>query len=159
MKPKITAEALFQRIQAAWDHARKGHALPRRHDIDAVKIGALLPYVGLIDVIHGERIDLRYRLVGAQTTQSFGFNLTGHLHSKLSDPTMPTKFYDTCVRCVRTAAIQSLEIENGRNRKDLPFQVRARIWPLSDDGQTVTGLLGGAMFETPSPGELEARKS
>ena len=105
MKPKITADELFQRVQAAWDNARKDGALPRRQDIDAVKIGALLPYVGLIDVVPGERIDLRYRLVGAQTTQSYGFNLTGHFHSNLSKPTMPSRFYDACIRCVNTGAV------------------------------------------------------
>ena len=158
MKPKITSDELFQRIQAAWDDARRDRTLPRRQDIDAIKIGALLPYVGLIDVIPGERIDLRYRLVGAQTTRSYGFNLTGHFHSNLAKPTMPTRLYDTCMRCGETATVQSLEIENGRNRKDLPFQVQARIWPLSDDGNTVTGLLGGAMFETPNPGELDTQR-
>src|SRR5258706_4794247 len=159
MKQKITSDELFHRIQAAWDDARKDRPLPRRQDIDAVKIGALLPYVGLIDVIPGERIDLRYRLVGAQTTQRYGFDLTGHFHSNLTKPTMPTRFYDTCMRCVDTGTVQSLEIENGRNRKDLPFQVQARIWPLSDDGHTVTGLLGGAMFETLDPAELAAQKT
>ena len=150
--PKVTTAELFDRIQTAWDHARQGRAMPRRQDIDAVKVGALLPYVGLIDVIHGEQIDLRYRLVGAQTTQSYGFNLTGHVHSQLiTGRNLPNQFYVACQRCVETRQIQTIEIADGRNRKDLPFQVVARIWPLSDDGETVTCLLGGAVFQTPEP--------
>ncbi len=130
--------------------------MPRRQDIDAVKLGALLPYVGLIDIIHGERIDLRYRLIGAQTTQSYGFNLTGHVHSELAaGRNLPTQFFDACQRCVDTRQVQTIEIANGRNRKDLPFQVTARIWPLSDDGETVTCLLGGAVFQTPDPAAAE----
>jgi hypothetical protein len=126
--------------------------MPRRQDIDAVKLGAFLPYVGLIDIIQGERIDMRYRLVGAQTTQSYGFNLTGHFHSELAGGRdLPTQFYAACQRCVETRQIQTIEISNGRNRKDLPFRVTARIWPLSDDGEMVTCLLGGAIFQTPDP--------
>ncbi|MBI1209829.1 MAG: PAS domain-containing protein [Alphaproteobacteria bacterium] len=149
---QVTPETLFERLQATWDNARHGRTMPRRQDIDAVKLGGLLPYVGLIDVIHGEQIDLRYRLVGAQTTQSFGFNLTGHAHSELTAGRgLTTHFYDACKRCVETRQPQTIEIKDGRNRKDLPFSVSARIWPLSDDDDKVTCLLGGAIFQTPEP--------
>jgi hypothetical protein len=154
MTPKITAEALFAGVQTAWDDARGERAMPRRQDIDAAKIGALLPYVGLIDVLHGERIDLRYRLVGGQTTQSFGFNLTGHVHSELSNPDVPTRFYAMCMDCVESGTVQTLTIEEGCNYNKLPFGVLARIWPLSDDGKMVTGLLGGALFRLIEPGPL-----
>lgn len=156
MKPtKVSPDALFERVQAVWDHARQDRPMPRRQQIDAVKLGALLPYVGLIDVIHGEAIDLRYRLVGAQTTQSFGLNLTGHLHSALTEGrTVPSRFYEACRRCVETHAPQTIEITDGRNRKDLPFQVTARVWPLSEDGTTVTCLLGGAIFRTLDPASM-----
>jgi hypothetical protein len=129
--------------------------MPRRQDIDAVKFGAFLPYVGLIDILHGESIDLRYRLVGDQTTLSYGFNLTGHSHSELiSGKNLPTRFYAACQRCVDTREPQTIEIADGRNRKNLPFQVTARIWPLSDDGETVNCLLGGAVFQTLDPSKM-----
>jgi hypothetical protein len=154
--PKVTTDELFGRIQSAWDDARRERAMPRRQDIDAVKLGALLPFVGLIDVVQGERIDLRYRLVGAQTTQSFGFNLTGHIHSHLATRRDgPTTFYDACQRCVETRQVQTIEIASARNAKDLPFQVTARIWPLSDDGEAVNCLLGGAIFQAPEPTTTE----
>ena len=159
-RAKVTPDALFERLQAAWDDARHGRPMPHRQDIDAVKLGTLLPYVGLIDVIQGEHIDLRYRLVGDQTTQSFGFNLTGHVHSQLSSGGhQPTLFYQACQRCVATREPQTIEIANGRTPKDLPFQVTARIWPLSDDGEKVTCLLGGAVFQTLEPASPEHDKS
>ena len=152
-RAKVTPDILFERVQTAWDDARNGRLMPRRQDIDAVKLGSLLPYVGLIDVIHtGNEIDLRYRLVGNQTTQSFGFNLTGHVHSQLSGGRhQPTHFYQACQRCVATRQPQTIEVANGRTPKDLPFQVTARIWPLSDDGEKVECLLGGAVFQTLEP--------
>lgn len=159
MKPKISAEDLFAVVQTTWDKARQDRAMPRRQDIDATTIGGLLPYVGLIDVLHGERIDLRYRLVGGQTTQSFGFNLTGHVHSKVSNIDLPSRFYETCLRCVSSRTAQSLTIDNGRNYKDLPFQVQARIWPLSDDGAKVDCLLGAALFNLPAPGSLDTERA
>jgi hypothetical protein len=151
----VTPEILFERVQAAWDHARHGRLMPRRQDIDAVKLGAFLPYVGLIDIIPGESIDLRYRLVGDQTTQSYGFNLTGHSHSELSSgKTFRTRFYEACQRCVDTREPQTVEITDARTPKNLPFQVTARIWPLSDDGATVNCLLGGAVFQTLDPSTI-----
>ena len=156
MRPNVTAEALFDTLEAAWNAARKDRALPRRQDIDAVKIGALLPYAGLIDIVPGATLDLRYRLVGARTTESYGINLTGQFHSKVTAPErMPTQFYEICRRCVETATPQTLEISNARNRKDLPFAVRARVWPLSDDGEHVTCLFGGALFRMPDPDDLD----
>jgi len=146
----VTREALFERVQAAWDHARDGRPMPRRQDIDAVKLGTFLPYVGLMDVIPGESLDLRYRLVGGQTTQSFGFDLTGHIHSEVTGE-QNSHFLAACRRCIETRLPQTLEIAQGRNKKDLPFQVTARIWPLSEDGTTVTGFLGGAVFRQLPP--------
>jgi len=151
LKTKVTPQTLFARVQAAWDSARRDRAMPRRQDIDAVKLGTFLPYVGLIDVVHGEQIDLRFRLVGDKTTQSFGFDLTGHLHSELSaGRNQDSQFYRLCQRCVETRQPQTLEIASARNPKDIPFQVTARIWPLSDDGEKVTCLLGGAVFNRPA---------
>lgn len=148
----VTPDVLFDRVQAAWDDARQGRAMPRRQDIDAVKLGTFLPYVGLIDVLHGEHIDLRYRLVGGQTTQHFGLDLTGHIHSEVTGEEFPrSRFLEACQRCIESRQPQTLDIAQGRNKKDIPFEVTARIWPLSDDGTTVTCLLGGAVFRTPAP--------
>ena len=159
MKPKFTADELFERVQGAWDDARGQRGMPPRQDIDAVKIGALLPYVGLIDVVHGERIDLRFRLVGGQTTLNYGLDLTGLMHSQRANPEVPSRFYETCVRCATSATTQSLIIENGRNHKQLPFKVEARIWPLSDDGHLVTGLLGAALFQFPDFSDAKPARS
>jgi len=153
MKPKIKAEELFAVVQAAWDSARGDRAMARRQDIDAIKIGGLLPYVGLIDVVHGERIDLRYRLVGAQTTQNFGLDLTGLFHSQHANPEVPSPWKDTCLRCIRNRSVETLTIEDGRNYKQLPFKVEARIWPLSDDDAIVDTLLGAALFQFPAFGD------
>lgn len=148
----VTPEVLFDRVQATWDDARKGRPMPRRQDIDAVKLGTFLPYVGLIDVLHGERVDLRYRLVGGQTTQHYGVDLTGLVHSQVTGEAFPqSRFLEACRQCIETRQPQTLDIAQGRNKKNLPFEVTARIWPLSDDGSTVSCLLGGAVFRTLNP--------
>ena len=43
---------------------------------------------------------------------------------------------------------QDIEHEFRNSNKTL-VKMRARVWPLSDDGELVTGLLGGGMFIEP----------
>jgi hypothetical protein len=54
-------------------------------------------------------------------------------------------FYDAYVRCVKTRAPQEM-IADFRNHNQTPCRARGRVWPLSDDGATVTGLLGGCIY-------------
>jgi hypothetical protein len=48
-----------------------------------------------------------------------------------------------------TRQAQSIE-HQFRNRNQTIVRMRARVWPLSDDSETVTGLLGGGMFLEPA---------
>jgi len=123
--------------------------LPRRTDINPVKLGAALQYVSLIDVVQCDPIDFRYRLLGQQLIKYFGHNITGDLHTQHSDRTSSTRpFYDAYVRCITTKAPQDIEAQY-RNHNMTMVRTKARVWPLSDDGTTVSGMLGGGVFLTP----------
>jgi hypothetical protein len=150
MKPRLTVEKLFELIEQAWRDACREGAMPRRTDIVPAKLKFCLPYVTLIDVVIGEPIDFRYRLLGQRVIEGFGGNITGGLHTQHADRTSPTRpFYDAYRRCVTTRQAQSIE-HQFRNRNRTIVRMRARVWPLSDDGETVTGLLGGGMFLEPA---------
>jgi hypothetical protein len=152
MKGRRTAEWLFQTLETAWHEARSARLMPRRKDISAGKLKSCLPYVTLIDVVHGDPIDFRYRLLGQKLIDGFGGNLTGTLHSEHADRSRPTwPFYDAYCRCVATQHAQSIEHEF-RNRNKTVVRMRTRVWPLADDGVTVTGLFGGGIFVEPTFG-------
>jgi hypothetical protein len=150
MKLHLTAERLFEQLEQVWRDACAGRAMPRRGEISPAKLKACLPYVTLIDVVQGDPIDFRYRLLGQKLIDGFGANLTGELHTGHADRSSPTwPFYDAYCRCVATQMAQSLE-HQFRNSNRTVVRMQARVWPLSDDGEKVTGLLGGGMFVEPA---------
>ncbi|MBP6013168.1 MAG: PAS domain-containing protein [Alphaproteobacteria bacterium] len=145
MKNNITPEQLFAKLDEAWTEARGPHALPRRADINPVKLGSALQYVSLLDVVPGNPPDFRYRLIGQQLIRAYGRNITGELHSANFEKAPVRPFYDAYVRCAATKAAQQMSADF-RNFNGTPCRAQARVWPLSDDGETVTGLLGGCLY-------------
>jgi hypothetical protein len=143
---RMTPDALLDQLHQAWTAARGQRAFPRRADIDPAVLRGALPYASLIDVVPGKRVDFRYRLLGQRLIEGFGQNITGALHSEFADKNLASwPLYDAYMRCVATGKPQDID-HAFRNRNQTPVHMRARVWPLSDDGKTVTGLLGGGMF-------------
>lgn len=150
MKRKVTPEKLFARLNEVWNEARGARRLPRRADINPVRLGSLLQYVSLIDVVPGEPVDFRYRLLGEQLIRAFGLNITGGLHTAHADTSSSTRpFYAAYVRCLSTREPQDIDAEF-RNHNKTVVRARARVWPLSEDDDTVTGLFGGGVFLPPT---------
>lgn len=143
---KMTPDTLLDQLDHAWANARGQRAFPRRADIDPAVLRGALPYASLIDVVPGERVDFRYRLLGQRLIEGFGQNISGGLHSEFADKNLASwPLYEAYKRCVATGQPQEID-HVFRNRNQTPVRMRARVWPLSDDGTTVTGLLGGGMF-------------
>jgi hypothetical protein len=150
MSQIVEPEKLFERIEAVWRQAHGSRSLPRRGDIDPAKLGGVLPHVALIDVIRDEPIDFRYRVVGQRLITAYGSNITGGTHRQLANPMRKEwPMYEALVRCVHTKLPQNIDV-GFRNRNQALLSARARVWPLSDDGETVTGLLGGCVFVAPT---------
>lgn len=150
MKTKTTPESLFEHIDAVWSEARGTRALPRRQDVDPAKLGTSLPWVYLVEVVTGEPLDFRYRIIGEQLTRGLGQNITGGLHTQHADPQAPEwPFYRAYLRCIESKRPQTIE-HSFRNMNQTPVSTLARVWPLSEDGVTVSALLGGCMFLSPN---------
>jgi hypothetical protein len=111
MKPQLTVEQLFEQIEQAWRDACGGRAMPRRADISPAKLKSCLPYVTLIDVVEGDPIDFRYRLLGQKLIDGFRSNITGGLHTQHADRTSSIwPFYDGYCRGKRRASSINLAI-------------------------------------------------
>ena len=142
----MIAEKLIEQLNQAWTTARGSRRWPQRAEVDPANLRGALAYASLIDVVPGEPLDFRYRLLGQRLIEGFGQNITGSLHSEFADKKRTTwPLYEAYKRCVTTGEPQDIDHEF-RNRNQTPVRVRARVWPLSDDGKTVTGLLGGGVF-------------
>ncbi len=150
MKQPMRVEHLVERVQAAWDDARGSRPMPRRSDIDPVKLGSTLQYVSVLDVVPGDPVDFRYRVMGQHLIKGYGVDLTGQLHTVIADRSRPAwPYYEAYVSCFTTKQPQALDIQT-RNRKKLVMQLLGKVWPLSDDGTTVTGILGAATYFVPA---------
>lgn len=149
LKQRVALKNILERVDAVWNRACGDRAMPRRVDIDPVQLGAALSHVSLLDVVPGDPIDFHYRVVGQQLIKGYGFDLTGHRHRAVADKSMTAwPFYDVYAACVTAKQPLPVEIRT-RNRLKLPVLVKGSVWPLSDDGTTVTGLLGAAMYFVP----------
>jgi len=149
MKQRRALAQILERVERVWNTARSDRSMPRRMDIDPVQLGAALSHVSLLDVVPGDPVDFRYRVIGQQLIKGYGFDLTGHQHRAVADKSMMAwPFYDVYIACVTSKQPQPVEIRT-RNRLKLPVHVQGSIWPLSEDGATVSGILGAAMYFAP----------
>jgi hypothetical protein len=72
-----------------WESLRRNGALPRRSEIDPVRIDPLvLPSIALVDVVAGAPRRFRYRLVGTQVAQIFGADYTGCYMDEIVPPAL-----------------------------------------------------------------------
>lgn len=150
MPQSVAPEKLFEKIEAVWRQAHGSRALPARGDINPAKLGNVLPNIALIDVVPSEPIDFRYRVVGQRLITAYGGNITGGTHRQFANPLRKEwPIFETFVRCMNTKLPQDIAAEF-RNRNQALLSARARVWPLSDDGEHVTGLLGGCVFGAPA---------
>ena len=146
----VAPEKLFEKIEAVWRQAHGSRTLPARSDINPAKLGNALPHVTLIDVVPSEPVDFRYRVVGQRLITAYGSNITGGTHRQFANPMRKEwPIFEALVRCMNTKLPQDIAVEF-RNRNQVLLSARARVWPLSDDGESVTGLLGGCVFSAPA---------
>jgi hypothetical protein len=139
--------ALFDHIDACWREACDGRAMPRRQDITPSRLGRALPFVALLDVVDADPIDFRYRLIGQHLILNTGQNLTGKRTLELPQASPNGRpIYDCFAACAKNRAPGRLSLDvlnmNGTKR-----HMAMAVWPLSDDGDVSTGLLGAAHFQ------------
>lgn len=145
MRKTHAPEQVFAHLTDVWQTARGNRAMPARADINPAQAGAALQYVALLDVLPGSSVDFRYRLIGQHLIDSYGRNVTGALHSDLTHDRPQRPGYDAFARCVETQAPQAATTDF-RNHNDTPCRAEVRVWPLSDDGSRVTGLLAACIY-------------
>jgi hypothetical protein len=145
MRKPHTPEQVFAQLADVWQTARGSRVMPARADINPARAGSALHYAALVDVVPGSPVDFRYRLIGQHLIESYGRNLTGALHSTFTHDRSERPGYDAYVRCVETQTPQAVTVDF-LNHNDTPCRAQVCVWPLSDDGSTVTGLLAACIY-------------
>jgi hypothetical protein len=124
--------------QRYWDGISSA-GLPSKRAIRPQSMPALLPHILWYDVLR-DPLDFRYRLIGTAVRPHLGMNRTGQVMSAV-----PGQGPGSAVWQHLAAAVQ----ERRATRRAPPFvgpgcdflEIENLVCPLSDDGETVDGLL------------------
>jgi hypothetical protein len=127
---------------AYWLAKRGARPFPSRADIQPTEIPKLLPYITLVDVIHEEPVDYRFRIEGDTVERVIGYRRMGRRLSELTSTLGPAydsayRHFDDARKSAAPLAYRSQITGLGRGF----FEVEKLIVPLSEDGKRVDQLL------------------
>ncbi len=133
-----------------WESKRAGGRLPRPVDIDPTEIPRLIASIVICDLeINPFRV--RYRLAGTRQVHILGNELTGRYVDELNWEEGP--FVHRIFARARETAAPVFGYYHWKFREGTPGASEFGLFPLSEDGQTVTRVLGIDEF-FPAPDSL-----
>jgi hypothetical protein len=122
-----------------WNRLRAGRPMPARADLSPGDIPKLLPYVILMDVLHGP-LDFRYRLIGTEIDRVCRRNYKGAKMSELPDKRSPNPIWLHHQEAVETRAPVRRELSYVGPDGDVK-RVAHCLMPFSADGARVDHIL------------------
>lgn len=137
----------FRRFLAYWRALAAGSgAYPRRSAIDPVGLGAeLLPGIFLADIVNGDRIRYRYRLLGEAIVQHEKTRSGSYLDEIAAEGVGAIERHYEAVAAGRIFIRRS---NLGWHKQPFDFQYYSVLaLPLSDDGKAVTHLIGLCVYD------------
>jgi hypothetical protein len=140
---QLTSERL-RRLYAYWASLKGERIAPSRSELNPAEMRDQLGWIWLMDVVDGGE-DFRFRMGGDRVIQFFGQRLSGMLLSAVM-PGSP-EFFGRFRNLVRLATLNAMPASGGPAQTAYQqrsyLEVEALILPLSDDGKSVAGVLGG----------------
>ena len=148
--PEVITDPILIALHRYWRGRFNGDRLPSRRDLDPAALGALLPWVFLVDVTH-EPLTLRYRLIGTGVTEFLKRDFTG----KIIDESV----YGLQAGLMRRIFLSAIEKRDATAVRGSLFYVPdysflSFCWtmmPLSSDGATIDMLFCGYVPEAAAP--------
>lgn len=144
---KALDEPLLAELYAYWSARRQGRVAPARGDIDPIDIPNLLPHIALTEIVPAadDTTRFRYRLAGTQVERHVGSPLAGRYLDELMRGSYLAFLVELHDRLVMAKA--PLYSENRFTSEDsAQLHAKRLMLPLSDDGDTVTMVLTGLVF-------------
>jgi hypothetical protein len=139
--PDQLMSTLLQSVHATWQRVSAGRMAPKRDEISPPVLRSALPSVWMMDVID-DGADFRFRFAGDRVVQFMGRRYGGALLSTLLDDVYFQRMRMLLLECVQTR--RPAAFGPGRTRmKDKDYlETEVVVMPLSEDGETITGLFG-----------------
>lgn len=142
-----------------WSSIRHGNALPKKTDINPIRIPKLLPNLGLIEVDQSHGLRFRIKLYGTGAVEVAREERTGKLLEDIAQ-NLPAETRATIIDRWQQACLRAYETRHphftvGR-RKDPERSfhiVHTAVLPLSADGNQVDHILGLMVTENDIEGE------
>jgi len=139
---KPLTQPMLAAVLEYWQKKRADKWLPSRADIDPVELRKLLPYIYLIDVIPGDPLQFRMRLVGTNVRDFAGQDFTGRI---IDDSIYGPYTTDAVNRLISIVRVQKPHYLHG-----VAIYQGQRSWqrfealqlPMSNDGKTVDMIMG-----------------
>jgi hypothetical protein len=137
--------ARLQGILRYWNEKRGDRAMPSLRQIDPIEIPKLLPIILIADILPAIT---RMRLLGTDSTNAYGRETRGRDVNELNLGDF-SPFWQEAFALVRGTGKPALASGPYRNGQEL-LDVESVLAPLSDDGATITHILGGLLIR-PAP--------
>ncbi len=145
----LAADPILGALYRYWNERRGQRRMPDRRDIDPLALGpALLPHVGLMDIIDGGK-RVRYRLLGTKIAERWGSDPTGRYMDEVMSGSYSEYIHGLYRDLVRARAPVFSE---SLFRWDAKGYLRTRrlYLPLTHGGDEVAIALIGQVFLGPA---------
>jgi hypothetical protein len=148
--PELLArDPVLASLYAYWNRRRGARRMPDRRDIDPIELGpALLPHVGLMDLVDGAK-RVRYRLLGTAIVERWGSDPTG----RFMDEVMSGSYSDFVHALYRDVyRLRAPVFSDSVFRWDAGgfLHTRRLYMPLTHGGEEVAMALIGQVFLGPA---------
>lgn len=146
---ELAADPTLGALYRYWNRRRGHRRMPDRRDIDPLKLGsALLPHLGLMDIVEGGT-RVRYRLLGTAIVERFGSDPTGKFMDEVMSGSYSEYIHGLYRELVRARAPVFSE---SVFRWDAGGYLRTRrlYLPLTHGGESVAIALIGQVFLGPA---------
>jgi hypothetical protein len=144
--------ARLQGILRYWNEKRGDRAMPALRQIDPIEIPKLLPIILVADILPAST---RMRLMGTDSTNAYGRETRGRDVNELSLGDF-SPFWQKAFALVRGSGKPVLAAGPYRNGMEL-LDAESVLAPMSDDGTTITHILGGLLIR-PAPCMVSAAR-
>ena len=145
--PQRANHPALQALFEYWLSKRRGRTMPSRADLVLSEIKPHLAWMSLLEVLPGAA-DFRYRLIGTRITLYFAADTTGKTVSESYAETPEAR--DIMLALLRQVVDTKTPIRTygnlawlGRGLEDF----ESLFLPLSDDGETVHGIMNPFVFD------------
>jgi hypothetical protein len=133
----------LKELYGYWLARRGSRDFPARRDLDPLDFRSALGHVVLLDVFY-EPLRFRFRLHGTELVEHAGYDLTGKMVDDLPDTANRAVLLERCHGLID--AREPLVVVRERQLGKRVFGYEAVWMPLSNDGRTISMLMGGIVY-------------